>query len=226
LRDVMFGFGGMVVGGSVGVVGVLACEALAGLVVAAWWLAAPGAPEAPAPVARMAAAEVRSTAPASAPGEVQLHTLAMARVMLDGEPMEYQPAIGAYSARVAPGEHRVQILEAFGTAVKAEATVRVQSGVRSQLRYAKGALTDQGTMPLGSARVAAAPPPAAVVVTAPVAVSEPTEVAVETVSVSAGPKGIEISGPEGGAAISIGGDGLRVQSLLPGVKLPKLLGRN
>jgi hypothetical protein len=226
MRDLMFGVGGMVVGGSVGVVGLLACEALAGLVVAAWLFTLPGSPEAPMPVVRAPAAEVRaSAAPTAAPGEVQLHTLAVARVMLDGEPMEFQPAVGAYAARVAPGEHRVQILEAFGTAVKAEATVRVQSGVRSQLRYAKGALTDQGTMPLGAARAAVAP--ATVVVAAPPAVVvEPTEVAVDTVSVSVGEAGVEVSGPGGGAAISFGGDALRLPSGLPGVKLPKLLGRN
>lgn len=220
MREVVFGVGGMVVGGSVGVVGVLACEALVGLAVAGWLFTAPATPEPPpAPVARAAAVEEAPPAPAAAPGEVQLHTLAVARVMLDGEPMEYQPAIGAYAARVAPGDHRLQILEAFGTAVKAETTVRVKSGTRSQLRYAKGALTDQGRMPLGAARSAPPAPTAA----AP-AIAEAPEAEVETVSVSAGPTGVQIAGPEGGLSITIGGDG--APGLLPGVKLPKLLGRN
>ena len=163
MRDAIVGLAGMVVGGALSALSLVALELVAAVIVLLFVLAPADPPPAEALAAPAAASArpqaPRSGAPSEAPGEVQLLTVALGRVLLDGEPMTFDAAVGAYVASVAPGEHRLQILEMLGTGVKAERAVSVTSGRRSQLRYAKGQITDQGSMPIASSSAAA---PAAV----------------------------------------------------------------
>jgi hypothetical protein len=235
MRDLLVGVVGVGVGGVVGVSATLGLEAFA-LLVAAGLFFARGPEAAPAPEGYAApATQVSVAAPTRArtvvgdPGEVQLHTLAMVRPLLDGEPMPFDAAIGAYELVVAPGEHRLQLLEPLGTGVKAELVVAVEPGRRTQLRYAKGQLSNQGTMPLSAGAppssthvvsVAAAPPPT-LVVTAPVATVAP----VVTAQASGG--GISISGPDGNASVTVSETGHATIQTGVGtidLRLPKLLG--
>jgi hypothetical protein len=199
-----------VLGGVLGAGGLLGLEVLlAGAVAATLWMSAPL--EAP-PTAQAAAlapraaptAQAAAAAPAEEPGEVQVLTMAAVQVSLDGAPMVFDPAQG-YLASAAPGRHRLQVTDMLGR-ITADTEVEVRSGRRAQLRYAKGALTDQGAMPRpGTSTPAAASEaqPVAIEISAPAPVAVEADLALELtgseeprLTLGAGPQAVEIKLPK------------------------------
>lgn len=223
MRDVFVGGSGFIMGGMVGALGLLGLEALVvGVVAGTLWLSAPEAEAMPVASAPVASAKGQSR-PAAAPGEVQVMTMAAVQVALDGAPVTFDPMQG-YVTTASPGRHRLQLLNAFGQ-ITADTEIEVASGQRSQWRFAKGALTNLGTMPRPGQEVVAAPGQAAPVQT--VSAQPPVQIVPAVTGVPALPEipGLAIDAqlpvPDGagGPTIKLGGasGGPEVE-----IKLPKL----
>ncbi len=158
-----------------------------------------GTPVAAAPGVRRAA----KPAPSRQPAEIQVTTMAAVQVIVDGVPAPFDSQQG-FVASVAPGAHRVEVINLVGRQVGA-ADVSVNAGERARFQYRKKTLSALSTVvastpaPAPAPVAAAAPPPRAAA--APVQQVQPTQQVVSasaggvTTSVSIGPGGIEMRVP-------------------------------